>query len=95
MAVEFRVLDDDQDLKEFFKQTKPPPFGFVIQADGSKTDLHFRDMTNKIMHATSFEWNMTNPENPMVMCYSNQPDRWQCAAIDLLAIMTLVGSLAV
>src|SRR5258708_40211181 len=33
-------------------QTKrAPPLGIPVQGDATKTELHFRDLTNKIMHA--------------------------------------------
>ena len=56
MATQLRVLDDAEELNEFFKQVKHPPLGEVIQADGTRTDMHFRDMTNKVTHGTQFEW---------------------------------------
>jgi len=55
MATQLRVLDDAEQLNSHFTQT----MGVVIQGDGSKTDLHFRDLTNKIMHAEKFEWELS------------------------------------
>ncbi len=91
MALQLRGLDDDENIKTYFKY----PCGFVIKADGTKCDLRFRDMTNKIIHAASFEWNMTNPENPIVICHPHQSQHWQRAEIDLLEIMACVGELMV
>ena len=95
MALEFRVLDDKEGLNDYFKQTNKSPFGIVIQGDGAKTDLHFRDMTNKLIHSASFEWNMSNPEHPIVVCHPHEKERWQRAEVDILAIMAFVGGLMV
>ena len=67
--------------------------GVVIQEDGSETDLHFRDLTNKIMHAEKFEWQLSDSDNPTIICRSNDPTRWRSAEIDLTALMALIGGL--
>jgi len=51
MAVQLRALDELNDWSKSYQQRKMPSLGTVIQGDGSKTDLYFRDMTNKIIHA--------------------------------------------
>jgi hypothetical protein len=93
MATQLRVLDDEQGLSEYLKQLANEPFGSVIQGDGTVTALYYRDMTNKIMHASNFEWDFSDAENTKVVCYPNDKDRWQRAEIDLLALAALVGSL--
>jgi hypothetical protein len=93
MATQLRVLDDDQDLSGYLKEAGGAPLGRVIQADGEATELYYRDMTNKIMHASKFEWDFSDPQNPGVICYPNNCDRWQRADIDLLALAALVGCL--
>lgn len=42
--------------------------GTVTQADGSETELYFRDMTNKIMHAGGFSWELANVKDPVISC---------------------------
>jgi hypothetical protein len=93
MATQLRVLDDAEQLNAYFSQTKRAPLGRVVQGDGTKTDLHFRDLTNKIMHAEKFEWALSDPDNPKVICHSNDVARWQYAEIDLTALMALIGML--
>jgi hypothetical protein len=92
MATQLRVLDDEQGLNDYFKQTKHPPLGEVVQADGMRTDMHFRDMTNKVMHGTNFEWRLGG-DDPKIVVHSNQPDRWQYAEISIVAVMGLIGGL--
>jgi hypothetical protein len=93
MATQLRVLDDAENLTEVFKQAKRPPLGHVVQADGTRTDLHFRDMTNKAMHGTRYEWRLEG-DKPKIIVHSDQPDRWQYAEISIIALMSLVGGLA-
>lgn len=93
MATQLRVLDDAQNLSEYFKKTGKEALGTVVQVGGTVTELHFRDMTNKIIHAASFEWIFTDPESPVVICRPYDPGRWVSAEINLLAVMALVGGL--
>jgi hypothetical protein len=93
MATQLRVLDDAEKLNAYLSQTKREPLGTVIQGDGIKTDLHFRDLTNKIMHAEKFEWALSDPNNPKIVCHSNDLARWQKAEIDLVSLMALIGML--
>jgi hypothetical protein len=92
MATQLRVLDDEQALNEIFKQVKRPALGEVLQADGTRTELHFRDMTNKVMHGTRFEWRL-GTDDPKIVIHSNQPDRWQSAEISIIELMALIGSI--
>jgi hypothetical protein len=92
MATQLRVLDDAEDMNEYFKQVKRPPLGEVIQAGGTRTDMHFRDMTNKVMHGTRFEWRL-GTDDPKIVVHSNQPDRWQSAEISIFHLMGLIGGL--
>jgi hypothetical protein len=93
MATQLRVLDDQNGLSDGFKETGMWPLGTVTQTDGATTDLHFRDMTNKIIHARSFEWNLSEPEQPVVICRSHNETRWTRAEISLVKLMGLIGSL--
>jgi hypothetical protein len=95
MGTQLRVLDDQEKLSYIFEQVKPPPFGTVTQADDTITDLHFRDMTNKIMHAASFEWNLSTPEDPSIICLPHDSARWKRAQINLVAVMGFMGTLMV
>ena len=93
MATQLRVLDDEQQLGNYLAQTKGPPLGKVIQADGGETDLHFRDMTNKVIHAERFEWVLSNSDSPKIVCHSNDLTRWKQAEIDIFLLMGIIGGL--
>ncbi len=68
------------------------PHHFDLAIDGTSTDLHFRDMTNKIMHGTSYEWRLGD-DDPKIVIHSNQPDRWRSAEVSIVRLMTLIGNL--
>lgn len=91
MATQLRILDDMEDLNGYMQARKHAAFGFVSQADGQKTELHFRDMTNKIVHAAGYEWQLDGV--PSVVCLSRDPARWRYAEIEILSLMTLGGML--
>ena len=93
MGTQLRVLDDDQCLGEYLKRTEAESLGSVIQADGAKEPLYLRDMTNKIMHAAEFKWELSDPNDPRVICRPRDEDRWQMADINLIAVAALIGEL--
>jgi hypothetical protein len=93
MATQLRVLDDAEKLNDYLKEVGAMPFGKIVQGDGSETDLHFRDMTNKILHAQRFEWDLSNVKDPFVICHSQDVGRWRFARISLVRMMALVGQL--
>lgn len=75
MATQLRVLDDVEGLNDYFKQTKQAPFGHVVQAVGTKTEMYLRDMTNKLMHGVRYEWKLET-DDPTIVVHSNEPARW-------------------
>jgi hypothetical protein len=93
MAVQLRALDDLNDLNSSYQQQKMPSLGTVVQDDGSKTELYFRDMTNKIMHAGGFSWELANVKEPTVVCLSGDGTRWKEAQIKLVTLMMYLGGL--
>jgi hypothetical protein len=92
MATQLRVLDDEQKLSDVFKQTKRGPLGTVVQADGTRADLHFRDMTNKVMHGNSYEWKLGS-DDPIIVIHSDQPKRWMTAELRVLELMGYLGGI--
>jgi hypothetical protein len=93
MATQLRALDDEEHLNDLYKRIKTEPLGTVVQSDETVTDMYYRDLTNKIMHAAGFDWHLSNPDNPRVICHPHGQDKWQRAEVNLLALMRLIGRL--
>jgi len=93
MAVQLRALDDLNDLNTSYQQQKMPSLGKVVQGDNSETDLYFRDMTNEIMHAAGFSWELADLKIPKIVCLSNDGTRWKEAHINLVTLMMYLEGL--
>jgi hypothetical protein len=88
MAAQLRLLDNVLGIGKELKESGYPALGYVVLNDGVREDLHFRDVTNKIMHARRFEWSAR--ENAVVItCIAKKDDRWQSAetSVDRLAAL--------
>ena len=93
MAVQLRALDDLNDLNSSYQHQKTPALGKVVQADGSETEMFFRDMTNKVMHANGFSWELADLKAPKIVCLSADGTRWKEGHIDLVTLMHYLGGL--
>ena len=93
LATQLRALDDHHKLSDYFKQTGHAGFGKVFKDDGSEEQLYRRDMTNKIMHSSSIEWRLSDPNNPIIICHSPDPKRWVKAEIELFLLAGFMGGL--
>src|SRR5205807_4827729 len=81
-ATQLRILDDKEALSEYLRETKHQSnFGKVIKPDGTEGALYLRDLTNKILHSSGIDWNVTDRDNPMLICHSADPSRWQRAEV--------------
>jgi hypothetical protein len=83
LATQLRRLDNHHNLSDLLRQLKRPPFGKVIKEDGTEEPLYFRDMTNKMMHSSSIEWQLADSDNPIIICHSPDPTRWVKAEIQI------------
>jgi hypothetical protein len=93
LATQLRVLDDADGLNGIIQQEDRAPFGIVVQADGSQTEMHFQDLTKKIIQGRQFEWRLCDPTHPKIIVVSNEPERWRHAEISIVALMRLIGGL--
>jgi len=92
MATQLRMLDDAEGIAEQLKESGIGSFGSVVQADGSTTELYLRDLTNKILHSSRFEWVLSG--DPIVVSHSVDGDRWIRAEINVVELLKLGGILA-
>jgi hypothetical protein len=85
------LSNDKENLSSYFKQTNRQPLGRIIKKEGVDEELHFRDLTNKILHSSGIEWSFDDPDNPVLICHSDEPERWVKAEIPLLNLAALCG----
>ena len=52
-----------------------------------------RDLTNKIVHAKDWRWDVSVVGRPQLICISDEPERWATAEIEIEALAALCGSL--
>jgi len=93
-----RVLDNEQQLGDHLKgaESRNPGthrFGEVTKPDGTTEPLWFRDMTNKLIHAASYEWDFSDAKAPAIICRSADTSRWRSARIEVQALLQLTGGL--
>jgi hypothetical protein len=89
MATQLRILNKSEDVATGIQTI----FGKVIQADGKETPMYYKDMTNKVIHASKFRWNFKIKTQPKIITESDDPARWQQAEIEVLALMHLGGQI--
>ncbi len=93
LATFIRLLDDDENIAEFLRQTGGESFGRVTKKEQPDEALYLRDLTNKIIHAPRLEWNFSTLDDPKLICISRQPERWLTAEINIVALATFCGQL--
>jgi hypothetical protein len=92
LAILLRYLDDDRGISKTFEQQLT--FGLIQNADGSEEPLKLRDVANKIIHASAFEWDLSRPLKPFLVCLPRDNQQWQRASIEIVAVAAVCGSLA-
>jgi hypothetical protein len=66
------MLDDDENIAEYLRQTGGHSFGRVVKKDQPDEPLYLRDLTNKIIHAHHLEWDFSIPDGPKLVCISSR-----------------------
>jgi hypothetical protein len=93
LGILLRVLDDEQRLTDYLRQTKFSPLGRVFKEEGAEEPLYFRDLTNKLVHSTHFTWNLKDEMEPKLVCHSPDKERWVRAEIEMVALAAFCGML--
>jgi hypothetical protein len=79
--------------RSFVVKKIPRVLGRVMKLGGAEEPLYLRDLTNKIAHASSFDWDFSAAGNPKLVCQSDQPERWVRAEVRLVALADFCGRL--
>lgn len=94
LAVYIRLLDDEQGISSYLAATKGDNYGTVYKDNLPDEPLYLRDLTNKIMHAKSFSWDVSDPDKPLLIAHSHDLNRWKHADINLVALLSFCGNIA-
>lgn len=87
LATQIRLLDDAENISGYLRMTSSQlRFGKLIKMGGTEEELYLRDMTNKILHSAGFEWRFDDEEDPILVCHSKEPERWDRAEISIRAL---------
>ncbi len=92
LAVMLRILDDEQKITDYYKQTgRSWSCGKLALENGEEVDLPFREFSNKIIHAKTFGWEYSVDSPPKLICHSREDDnrKWERAEIDLINLAAL------
>lgn len=70
------------------------PLGTLHMKDGSTVDLSLREMTNKVIHASRFDWMFEKPGELAVKCIGEDVERWEYALIQIDRLAATCGIMA-
>lgn len=95
LAIFLRALDDEEEISAYLNKTSGRHFGRVFETKGeSSTPLKPREVTNKIIHASSFDWDFSNEDKSVLICHPRDRQRWHRAEVDIVALAAFCGELA-
>jgi hypothetical protein len=93
LAFFIRLLDDKEDISGYFKQTYERSFGHLIMNDKSDERLKLREVANKIIHASNFDWDFSTENSPVLVCHSKSTEKWVRAEVNVVALAEFCGQL--
>lgn len=70
------------------------PLGTLHMKDASTGELSLRDMTNKVIHASRFDWVLENPNELAIKCTGEETERWEFALIQIDRVAAACGIMA-
>jgi hypothetical protein len=93
LGTQLRLLDNEEQLSQYLKNTDSPPFGKVFKEANIEEDLFFRDLTNKIVHCSRIQWETSLPEDAKIICHGDDKGRWLRAEISVPRLAAFCGQL--
>lgn len=98
LALYIRLVDDDEG-QIASKLRAGQTYGEIVRKDGTRVELSYRDVANKIIHAARYGWSIGANGDPIVTCWPTQDQSgrgydWSSAAISLVALGAICGGLA-
>ena len=93
LALFLRMIDDEEGISEYHKETHVPNCGRLIVKGGKEKSLTFREVSNKMIHSAKLEWNFEDQSLPKLVCHSRNKEKWIRAEIDMIALASVCGQL--
>jgi hypothetical protein len=87
------MVDDEEDISEYLRQTSKPDFGRLYFDGKPEQKLAMRDVCNKILHASELKWNVATEGQPVLICISRESEKWTRAEIDLVSLAAFCGGI--
>lgn len=95
LALLLRYLDDEEQFGEYIKVRTNFTFGRLQFRSGESSDLQLRDVSNKIIHASSLDWSSSSvSKQPVLVCRSRDEEKWIHAEVELVNFAAVCGNLA-
>ncbi len=94
LAVLLRILDDEQNITDYHKQTSNNwGCGYLIFENDEVKELSPREFSNKIIHAKTFSWDFSVAERPRLVSFPRKDDKrnWKSAEVDLVNLAAFCG----
>jgi hypothetical protein len=92
LAFFLRILDDEEDISGYHKATQRiPDCGCLIMNDASQRTMPFREVANKIIHASRLEWSLLEESSPILICHPRDNEKWTRAEVDVVALAAVCG----
>ena len=88
LALFLRLIDDREPGLEAV-----PPLGTLHLKNGETRVLGVRDVANKIIHASDLAWDLSQSKKPRLVCTSEDPERWERAEVEIVALAAFVGTM--
>jgi len=93
LALFLRMLDEEQQISEYYAKTTSHEFGRLIFKDGSEKPLTLREVTNKIIHSSGLEWEFDDFLGALLVCHGSDKEKWEKARIEVQAVAAACGTL--
>lgn len=93
LAVLLRTLDDEEGLSAVIGKNWGASIGLIVRRDKPDKPMSMRDLCNKVIHAASLEFDLSDPECPRLVCVARESEQWVRAEIKIQGLAALCGIL--
>lgn len=92
LALVLRILDDEWNVTEYETRSgNPHDCGKLILKDGTEKALPFREVANKVIHASGLAWEFHKAPDPLLICHSRDEEKWLRAEVNIVSLAAVCG----